>query len=392
MTEFYPREREYLTGKYAAASGNWDISCVFVERGLQLCRSKGLASMIVPNKLGSATYASGARSVLTTNNELLLIRDYSSVHVFPVAVYPIIYLAKKGSPQGASSVSYERVKEHGVIEEYVLDYSQYFSAPETPWRIFSNLHAGNPAERLRGKFPELGSIAEVLGAATVSEAYEIQPLIENGSNSAKSLKLINSGTIDRYHSLWGTKECRYLGKSFLHPVVSTAQVSKLPVKRRAQADSPKIIIAGMTKVLECYPDVKGEYLAGKSTSIVRSNLDIRYLAALLNSRLMSFYYDTVFGGNKLSGGYLRIGPPQLAALPICVPDINTAHDRANYDRVVMVVDSMLVLHKQLASAQTPHDQESLKRQIDATDRQIDKLVYELYGLTDEEIKIVEGAT
>jgi len=51
---------------------------------------------------------------------------------------------------------------------------------------------------------------------------------------------------------------------------------------------------------------------------------------------------------------------------------------------------MLTLHKQLPEAKTAHEQTIIQRQIDATDRQIDKLVYELYGLTEEEIKIVEG--
>jgi hypothetical protein len=50
----------------------------------------------------------------------------------------------------------------------------------------------------------------------------------------------------------------------------------------------------------------------------------------------------------------------------------------------------LSLHKQLAAAKTAHDQTVLQRHIAATDRQIDALVYELYGLTAEEIKIVEG--
>jgi predicted nucleic acid-binding Zn-ribbon protein len=50
------------------------------------------------------------------------------------------------------------------------------------------------------------------------------------------------------------------------------------------------------------------------------------------------------------------------------------------------------LHKQLPKAKTPHEQESLQRQIDATDKQIDGLVYELYGLTEEEIGIVRGGT
>jgi hypothetical protein len=50
---------------------------------------------------------------------------------------------------------------------------------------------------------------------------------------------------------------------------------------------------------------------------------------------------------------------------------------------------MLILYKQLAEAKTSHEKTFIQRQIDATDRQIDKLVYELYGLTKEEIKIVE---
>ena len=50
----------------------------------------------------------------------------------------------------------------------------------------------------------------------------------------------------------------------------------------------------------------------------------------------------------------------------------------------------LVLHKNLASAKTPQEKESMQRQVESTDGAIDKLVYELYGLTEEEIGIVEG--
>ena len=49
-------------------------------------------------------------------------------------------------------------------------------------------------------------------------------------------------------------------------------------------------------------------------------------------------------------------------------------------------------HKQLAAAKTPHEQTVLNAQIAAADRHIDRLVYELYGLTDDEIKIVEEGT
>jgi hypothetical protein len=58
--------------------------------------------------------------------------------------------------------------------------------------------------------------------------------------------------------------------------------------------------------------------------------------------------------------------------------------------MVALVEQMLALHKKLAAATIPSDKTLYQRQIDATDRQIDALVYELYELTDEEIRIIEG--
>ena len=58
--------------------------------------------------------------------------------------------------------------------------------------------------------------------------------------------------------------------------------------------------------------------------------------------------------------------------------------------MVGLVETMLKLHKDLPKAKTPHEQEYLQRQMVATDKEIDALVYELYGLTEEEIGIMEG--
>jgi len=57
-----------------------------------------------------------------------------------------------------------------------------------------------------------------------------------------------------------------------------------------------------------------------------------------------------------------------------------------------LVERMLELHKQLPKAKTPHEQGSLKPTIAATDKQIDVLAYELYDLTDVEVRIVGGTT
>jgi len=65
-------------------------------------------------------------------------------------------------------------------------------------------------------------------------------------------------------------------------------------------------------------------------------------------------------------------------------------DVSRHDRLVELVQTMLDLHKQLSSAGPEHERTLLARRIEATDRQIDRQVYELYGLTEEEFRIVEG--
>ncbi|MBI2174601.1 MAG: hypothetical protein HYU33_05340 [Candidatus Omnitrophica bacterium] len=62
------------------------------------------------------------------------------------------------------------------------------------------------------------------------------------------------------------------------------------------------------------------------------------------------------------------------------------------DGVGIPAESMLDLHKELGNAKNPNDKTRLQREIESTDRQIDQLVYGLYGLTDEEIAIVEEET
>jgi hypothetical protein len=60
------------------------------------------------------------------------------------------------------------------------------------------------------------------------------------------------------------------------------------------------------------------------------------------------------------------------------------------DNIRKLVEQMLELYKQSAMVRSPLDKERVGREIESTDKSIDRLVYELYGLTDEEIIIVEG--
>ncbi|MBN2378309.1 transposase [candidate division WOR-3 bacterium] len=111
------------------------------------------------------------------------------------------------------------------------------------------------------------------------------------------------------------------------------------------------------------------------------NYDIQYLLGLLNSNLFQWRF-------KITSSNNNVGTNELASMPFATIDFNDPEDIKRHDRMVELVERMLELNKQLADAKVPDTAQRLKRQIAATDTEIDNLVYELYGLTDEEIKII----
>ena len=95
--------------------------------------------------------------------------------------------------------------------------------------------------------------------------------------------------------------------------------------------------------------------------------------------------------NKFRGGWITCTKQYIGQLPIRNIDFDNPNESSQHDRLVALVQHMLDLHKRLAAARDPRTREQLQRQIDTTDHQIDRLVYELYDLTEEEIKIVEDS-
>jgi hypothetical protein len=113
--------------------------------------------------------------------------------------------------------------------------------------------------------------------------------------------------------------------------------------------------------------------------------------ALINSRLLDWVFHQYSESLSLAGGYLRIGVPQVSELP-AIDLESIARSRATpLYRIVVLVEQMLALHADPEKAKTGHAQTVIQRQIEATDRQIDQLVYQLYGLTDAEIALVEAS-
>jgi type I restriction-modification system DNA methylase subunit len=169
--------------------------------------------------------------------------------------------------------------------------------------------------------------------------------------------------------------------------------NKMSLKQFYEAE-PKILIRRLInrrdRLDACYCDQQMVFKKDMNPFVLTiKTLNTKFILGIINSRLISYLYVNT-SSIATKDDFRQTTLAELRRLPIPYPDITKRDERTTHDRMVQLVEQMLTLHKQLPEAKTAHEQTLLQRQIDATDRQIDKLVYELYGLTEEEIKIVEG--
>jgi hypothetical protein len=158
-------------------------------------------------------------------------------------------------------------------------------------------------------------------------------------------------------------------------------------------ESPKILMRRTDDRIRACIENEGAIAVNSCHVIsIKDDLDIDlpypYILGLINSKLLQRIFE-LQNPQMVNKIFAEIKVVYVERLPIPPIDFSNPTDKAHHDRMVDLVEQMLDLHKQLAKAKLPQAKNVLQRQIETTDRQIDQLVYELYGLTDEEIKIVE---
>jgi len=114
--------------------------------------------------------------------------------------------------------------------------------------------------------------------------------------------------------------------------------------------------------------------------LTSEKINLKYLLGILNSNLLTFYLQQKLITNVQ--GFPQILMWQLDQLPIILSNQSN-------EKIISLVDQMLVAKTQLHQAKTEGDKNYLERKCERLDKEIDQLVYKLYNLTEEEIKIVE---
>ena len=139
-------------------------------------------------------------------------------------------------------------------------------------------------------------------------------------------------------------------------------------------------------------DNKDEYILLNTVNQLEniSNLDTKFILAILNSKLISWYvYIFIFG---LAIRTMHFDNPVTSRIPMPSVDLTKKSDKEVHDKLVKLVDNIIAINKKLVGENNPNTKEILERQVRALDGEIDRLVYGLYGLRDNEIRIVENGS
>jgi hypothetical protein len=325
---------------YPEATGSYDIYILFMKIGLTLSKPNGKYSWIIPNKIHIADYAKKTLELLK-NNGLYESIDVSVFSVFKgVGVYPVVINGDKAN---------------------YLQFQRFNTSSEENFKnkVFEPLHEITAPKT----FKDFG--IKVMSGAT---GFEAQKIKENINENKKGIKFTVSGNIDRYE--YNNYNVRYMGSKFKEAYI---------FKNENIADSkwlfwcqPKIIIAGMTKVIEAtYVNEPLGIGVGCYGIYDFAGFNPKAILGILNSKYLSYYLNIRFKDKHLAGGYLAVNKSTIEALPF----INLT--QKHQDEIVNLVNIIISLKKQ---GKDSSDYE----------RKIDELVYKLYDITPEEQKIIEG--
>ncbi|MCG8365674.1 MAG: N-6 DNA methylase [Pseudanabaenales cyanobacterium] len=290
--------------------GSADLAYYFFGKSLELIDQRGRLGFIQPRPVLNSPAAGALRANLRQGFKPNMIYAPGKSKLFPGALV-FTCLIVVGSD---STCRVSRSPDPNSItwtKGSVNKSNWWFALEELISGItldFSNLEAS-----IHSKF-------EVFGSMTTGEAYDIKAFIID-RKSDSSLKLVTTGLIDPNECFWGNRVCRYLRSDYMFPRVAEDQEMSETLRRRlATAHRPKILVAGLSRKIECFIDTEGEFIGAKSTyTILHPEDDISVLRQLCEYLLSPFanqIFISELGANAVGGGDIVMKKKFLQDLPI----------------------------------------------------------------------------
>jgi adenine-specific DNA-methyltransferase len=438
------RQTDYYKKNYkGAVYGNYDLYILFIERSLRFLSFDGLYGMILPHKFFLAEYGEGIRNIIAEGKNVVQINNFSTNQVFENATTYTCLLFLSKEPN--DNFIYHEINIGSNISDSLSSpvFDTILSLKLSGKWNFNNSTKETILDKIRQNGILLEHISKKIfkGSSTGNDnVYLVQLVSRHDSYSVVHSTSINEDVKIENEFLkpfiYGQDVRRYFVNNVINYIIFPYQIGekatlisinvlnknypfafsyfervrKILTRRKLEFSSSdfykysagrslseyaqkKILIPDMLVDSRFGIDINGEYYHGPAihSFVIKKQYDYlhyNYILALLSSKLFWFFISHT--STALRGNAYRLTPEYINPYPVKVIDKNNKSELRAHDALVSLVDKMLDLKQKEAAEKSEHQKTVITRQINAVDKEIDIAVYELYNLSADEIKVIEG--
>ncbi len=390
-----PELVDYYFAKYSTTHNRMNIYATFLHKSIDLVKKNGYLGFITP----SSYYAQSSYEYL---------REYLLNISMPVNIVRLpdntfkgvklecaitIFEKSKNKDENCSIKIYDPVSTINNINgnnlktEKVITPNNWLKNSGSVFNIYMSDKEQNIIDKIEVNNIPLIKLCDFSLGLTPYDKYrghteeQIKSKVFHADKKKnKTFKPLLSGSdITRFSINWNGKKWISYGDWLGAPREKRFFIEPRILVRQIISGDPLRIYAGYTE-----EELYNTQIAFNILLKEDIGLPIRYILGIINSSLMTFYHRYKFL-DESKKTFQKILIQDAKKFPIIRPN-----DDVLQNHIVSNVENIIIMKERLLTVRSDHDKTTIQRQIDATDRQIDELVYELYGLTEEERRVVEG--
>ena len=310
-------------------------------------------------------------------------------HIFDAVVDTHVLVFEKGSLKGKSLFDVDITENQTIAFYQQLDQNSFDKNGGT-----INILAKPEATAL---FKKIQAASETLGSCSIStvgvkpfqkgkgkpkqtkEIVETKPFVKENQPKPAGTNwkpLLRGSLINRYENLWNEDSWIEYGEWLAEPRDSKIFEAEKKIVVRQTGD--RIIATVIGKDIICRDNLH---------IVIAQQRNHKFLLGVLNSKLVNFCYYQI---NPERGEVLaQVKKTHVEQLPM--PKIRTEAQQKLHNEIVKLVEQLLAAQPQARAALSDNDKNYHERFIASLEQRINQAVYQIYGLTEDEIALVEAA-
>ena len=366
---------DYALKKFKSAKYKIDTYQLFTEQAIKLLNDKGLLGYITPNTFLKNIHAEPLRKFVLENSIIKEITLFSYSVFEAASVDTCIFIVEKGKASKKSELSVFTFDKISNSKPAIKIRQVLFSASK---RLDFNLLISDGDSQILDKISKISKpLSNYCGAYFGIQTFDRKKYVSDIKINNNYEPVIDGGNIDVYSLKPSNEYVNYIPSSiksggneiiYRQDRICIRQIGASPIATYVPAN-----LFTLNTIYNVY--LKNDHV-----------LELKFLLGIINSRFTKYYWKKNNSDEKKT--FPKIKKEAILSIPV---PIITKESKIKHDEVTRLVSQLLQLNSKKSESRLSSGLSHLQGKIDYCENRINEIVYELYGLTKEEIKIIENA-